>query len=77
MRLGDMPARPKTRLLRVLADGEVYRVRRPYADQGTMCAIIAATHQNLRPGGKAALREDLSTVSKVIRIQYSQTRRAP
>ena len=44
--IGDMPAHLQTRLLRVLADGELYRVggiEPIFVD----VRVIAATHQNL------------------------------
>ena len=44
--IGDMPAELQTRLLRVLADGELYRVG-GYTPIHTDVRIIAATHQNL------------------------------
>jgi two-component system nitrogen regulation response regulator GlnG len=44
--IGDMPAETQTRLLRVLADGEFYRVGGHVALR-TDVRIIAATHQDL------------------------------
>ena len=44
--IGDMPAEAQTRLLRVLADGEFYRVGGHTAVKVDV-RIIAATHQNL------------------------------
>ncbi|MET0208405.1 MAG: sigma 54-interacting transcriptional regulator, partial [Burkholderiaceae bacterium] len=44
--IGDMPADLQVRLLRVLADGEYYRVG-GHAPQKASVRIIAATHQNL------------------------------
>ncbi|MEL7044618.1 MAG: sigma 54-interacting transcriptional regulator, partial [Pseudomonadota bacterium] len=44
--IGDMPAETQTRLLRVLADGEFYRVG-GHTALHTDVRIIAATHQNL------------------------------
>jgi len=66
--IGDMPANTQTRLLRVLADGEFYRVG------GTIpvkvdVRIIAATHQNLEKLVESgAFREDLFHRLNVIRI---------
>lgn len=44
--IGDMPAALQTRLLRVLSDGEYYRVGGREALQAN-ARIVAATHQNL------------------------------
>ena len=44
--IGDMPADTQTRLLRVLADGEFYRVG-GHTPVKVDVRIIAATHQNL------------------------------
>ena len=44
--IGDMPAELQTRLLRVLADGEFYRVGGHEAVEADV-RIIAATHQDL------------------------------
>lgn len=44
--IGDMPAETQTRLLRVLADGEFYRVG-GHTPVKVDVRIIAATHQNL------------------------------
>ena len=44
--IGDMPLDVQTRLLRVLADGQFYRVG-GYAPVKVDVRIIAATHQNL------------------------------
>ncbi|MBD3709624.1 sigma 54-interacting transcriptional regulator [Klebsiella pneumoniae] len=52
--IGDMPLDVQTRLLRVLADGQFYRVG-GYAPVKVDVRIIAATHQNLgtaRAGGE-------------------------
>ena len=45
--IGDMPHDTQTRLLRVLAEGEFYRVGGASAIK-TDVRVIAATHQNLR-----------------------------
>ena len=66
--IGDMPAATQTRLLRVLADGEFYRVGGHTPVQVDV-RIIAATHQNLEQlvaGG--SFREDLFHRLNVIRI---------
>lgn len=66
--IGDMPAEAQTRLLRVLADGEFYRVGGHTAVKVNV-RIIAATHQNLE--GLVAehrFREDLFHRLNVIRI---------
>ena len=44
--IGDMPAETQTRLLRVLADGEFFRVGGATPVKADV-RIIAATHQNL------------------------------
>jgi len=66
--IGDMPAEAQTRLLRVLADGEFYRVG-GHTPVKVNVRIIAATHQNLE-GLVAAhrFREDLFHRLNVIRI---------
>ena len=66
--IGDMPADTQTRLLRVLADGEFYRVG-GHTPVKVDVRIIAATHQNLEilvQAGK--FREDLFHRLNVIRI---------
>ena len=66
--IGDMPAELQTRLLRVLADGEFYRVggRLPIKVD---VRIIAATHQDLEQRVQEGLfREDLFHRLNVIRI---------
>jgi two-component system nitrogen regulation response regulator GlnG len=66
--IGDMPAETQTRLLRVLADGEFYRVG-GHIPVKVDVRIIAATHQNLESlvqDGK--FREDLFHRLNVIRI---------
>ena len=67
--IGDMPAETQTRLLRVLADGEFYRVG-GHTPQQVDVRIIAATHQNLeRLVAEGRFREDLFHRLNVIRIQ--------
>lgn len=66
--IGDMPAETQTRLLRVLADGEFYRVGGHTPVQVDV-RIIAATHQNLEGlVEKGSFREDLFHRLNVIRI---------
>ncbi|MCG3169752.1 MAG: DNA-binding transcriptional regulator NtrC [Pseudomonadales bacterium] len=66
--IGDMPAETQTRLLRVLADGEFYRVGGHTPVQVSV-RIIAATHQNLeRLVREGRFREDLYHRLNVIRI---------
>ena len=66
--IGDMPAELQTRLLRVLADGEFYRVG-GHSPIKADVRIIAATHQNLEQLVKAgSFREDLFHRLNVIRI---------
>ncbi len=66
--IGDMPAETQTRLLRVLADGEFYRVGGHTPVQVDV-RIIAATHQNLEKLVAAhSFREDLFHRLNVIRI---------
>ena len=66
--IGDMPAETQTRLLRVLADGEFYRVGGTTPIKVDV-RIIAATHQNLESLVQAGkFREDLFHRLNVIRI---------
>ncbi|RAU18204.1 nitrogen regulation protein NR(I) [Nitrincola tibetensis] len=66
--IGDMPADTQTRLLRVLADGEFYRVG-GHTPVKVDVRIIAATHQNLESLVKEGrFREDLFHRLNVIRI---------
>ena len=66
--IGDMPADTQTRLLRVLADGEFYRVG-GHVPVKVDVRIIAATHQNLENLVQAGkFREDLFHRLNVIRI---------
>lgn len=66
--IGDMPAETQTRLLRVLADGEFYRVG-GHTSQHTDVRIIAATHQDLETlVRRGDFREDLFHRLNVIRI---------
>lgn len=66
--IGDMPADTQTRLLRVLADGEFYRVG-GHTSVKVDVRIIAATHQHLEQLVKNnTFREDLFHRINVIRI---------
>ncbi|MEQ9396215.1 nitrogen regulation protein NR(I) [Haliea sp.] len=66
--IGDMPAETQTRLLRVLADGEFYRVG-GHTPVKVDVRIIAATHQDLEERvQKGDFREDLFHRLNVIRI---------
>ncbi len=66
--IGDMPADTQTRLLRVLADGEFYRVG-GHTPIKVDVRIIAATHQNLEHlVEENRFREDLFHRLNVIRI---------
>lgn len=67
--IGDMPLDTQTRLLRVLADGEFYRVG-GHIPVKVDVRIIAATHQNLEKlVQNGQFREDLYHRLNVIRIQ--------
>jgi len=66
--IGDMPAETQTRLLRVLADGEFYRVGGHLPVHANV-RIIAATHQDLESlVQQGEFREDLFHRLNVIRI---------
>lgn len=66
--IGDMPGDTQTRLLRVLADGEFYRVGGATPIKVDV-RIIAATHQNLEKLVQSgSFREDLFHRLNVIRI---------
>ncbi len=66
--IGDMPAELQTRLLRVLSDGEFYRVGGRLSIKVDV-RIIAATHQDLEQRVEEGLfREDLFHRLNVIRI---------
>jgi len=72
--IGDMPADLQTRLLRVLSDGEFYRVG-GHSPIKVDVRVIAATHQNLEQHVKQKLfREDLFHRLNVIRIQLPALR---
>jgi two-component system nitrogen regulation response regulator GlnG len=66
--IGDMPADTQTRLLRVLADGEFYRVG-GHTSVKVDVRIIAATHQNMEQlVAENRFREDLFHRLNVIRV---------
>src|SRR5215471_14039386 len=72
--IGDMPADLQTRLLRVLSDGNFYRVGGHQPIKANV-RIIAATHQDLESRVKAGLfREDLFHRLNVIRIRLPALR---
>ena len=72
--IGDMPADTQTRLLRVLSDGEFYRVG-GHTSIKVDVRIIAATHQNLEKLVTEHLfREDLFHRLNVIRIHIPRLR---
>ena len=66
--IGDMPADLQTRLLRVLSDGEFYRVGGRLPVRADV-RVIAATHQDLeRRVREGSFREDLFHRLNVIRV---------
>ena len=72
--IGDMPAELQTRLLRVLADGEFYRVG-GHEPVRVDVRVIAATHQHLEQSVRAGhFREDLFHRLNVIRLQLPPLR---
>src|SRR5512142_717834 len=72
--IGDMPADLQTRLLRVLSDGNFYRVGGHQPIKANV-RIITATHQNLNERGKQGLfREDLFHRLNVIRLRLPPLR---
>jgi nitrogen regulation protein NR(I) len=72
--IGDMPSELQTRLLRVLADGEFYRVG-GHTPIKVDVRIIAATHQNLEARvQEGRFREDLFYRLNVIRIHVPPLR---
>ncbi len=75
--IGDMPAELQTRLLRVLADGEFYRVG-GHAPLKVNVRVVAATHQDLQQRVKDHLfREDLYHRLNVINIHSPALRERP
>ena len=72
--IGDMPAELQTRLLRVLSDGNYYRVGGHQPIKANV-RIIAATHQDLEDRVKQGLfREDLFHRLNVIRLRLPPLR---
>ncbi len=72
--IGDMPPDLQVRLLRVLADGEYYRVG-GHAPQKASVRVIAATHQNLEDRVRHGLfREDLLHRLNVVRLRLPPLR---
>jgi len=72
--IGDMPADLQTRLLRVLSDGQFYRVG-GHQPIKVNVRVIAATHQNLEERVKQGLfREDLFHRLNVIRLRLPPLR---
>ncbi len=72
--IGDMPAELQTRLLRVLADGQFYRVG-GHEPIRVDVRVIAATHQDLEQRVKqGTFREDLFHRLNVIRIRVPPLR---
>ncbi len=75
--IGDMPAELQTRLLRVLAEGEFYRVG-GHTPTRVDVRVIAATHRNLEQRVRDGLfREDLFHRLNVIRIQLPSLNKHP
>jgi two-component system nitrogen regulation response regulator GlnG len=72
--IGDMPLELQTRLLRVLSDGEFFRVG-GHTSVKVDVRIIAATHQNLEDRvERGEFREDLFHRLNVIRIHIPSLR---
>ena len=72
--IGDMPFDLQTRLLRVLSDGQFYRVG-GHNPMKSSVRVIAATHQNLEERVKAgSFREDLFHRLNVIRLRLPALR---
>ncbi len=72
--IGDMPFELQTRLLRVLSDGQFYRVG-GHSPMRANVRVIAATHQNLEERVRqGAFREDLYHRLNVIRLRLPALR---
>ena len=72
--IGDMPAELQTRLLRVLSDGQFYRVG-GHQSVKVNVRVIAATHQNLDERvARGMFREDLFHRLNVIRLKLPALR---
>ena len=75
--IGDMPPDLQVRLLRVLQDGEFYRVG-GHAPLKSNVRIIAATHQDLEERVRQGLfREDLLHRLNVVRLRLPALRERP
>jgi two-component system nitrogen regulation response regulator GlnG len=75
--IGDMPLDVQTRLLRVLADGEFYRVG-GHKSVKVDVRIIAATHQDLESlAQQGKFREDLFHRLNVVRLKLPALRERP
>jgi two-component system nitrogen regulation response regulator GlnG len=75
--IGDMPSELQTRLLRVLADGQFYRVG-GHEPVRVDVRVIAATHQHLEERVRAGeFREDLFHRLNVIRLELPSLRERP
>ncbi len=72
--IGDMPIELQTRLLRVLSDGQYYRVG-GHQPLKSSVRVIAATHQNLEQRVRdGVFREDLFHRLNVIRLRLPSLR---
>lgn len=72
--IGDMPFELQTRLLRVLSDGQFYRVG-GHSPMRSNVRVIAATHQNLEERVRQGVfREDLFHRLNVIRLRLPPLR---
>ncbi len=75
--IGDMPFDLQTRLLRVLSDGQFYRVG-GHQPLKSNVRVIAATHQNLEERVRQGVfREDLYHRLNVIRLRLPPLRERP
>jgi two-component system, NtrC family, nitrogen regulation response regulator GlnG len=75
--IGDMPYDLQTRLLRVLSDGQFYRVG-GHSPMRSDVRVIAATHQDLEQRVRAgSFREDLFHRLNVIRLRLPPLRERP
>jgi two-component system nitrogen regulation response regulator GlnG len=72
--IGDMPFDLQTRLLRVLSDGQFYRVGGHHSIKASV-RVIAATHQDLEQSvSQGSFREDLFHRLNVIRLRLPALR---